>query len=108
MYRYHEQNVATSMQWESGAFPQVYSNQGVTLTTHSPPFSTESYKRLEAGCSASPLPSTMNRTEYQYDRIVTNKDRVKCFIIITGVIQKNLAAHLKTIFSSTFSTFPIW
>jgi len=44
----------------------------------------------------------MNRTEYQYDRIATNGNRVKCFIIITGVIQKNLAAHLKTIFFINF------
>jgi hypothetical protein len=48
MYRYHEQNAATSMQWKSGAFPQMYRNQGVTLTTHSPLFSTENYERLEA------------------------------------------------------------
>jgi hypothetical protein len=80
----------------------VYSNQEVTLTTHSPPFSTEKYERLEAGCSANPLPSAMNRTEYQYDRIATNGNRVKCFIIITGVIQKNLAAHLKTVFFINF------
>jgi hypothetical protein len=63
---------------------------------------------ITAGCSASPLPSTMNRTEYKYDRIAKNKNRVKCFIRITGVIQKkNLTAHLKTILFISLSTFPI-
>jgi hypothetical protein len=43
---------------------------------------------ITVDCSASPLPSIMNRTEYKCDGIAKNENRVKCFIIITGVIQK--------------------
>jgi len=83
----------------------------MTLTTHSTPLNVAKDWKLTptrrptitVGCSASPLPSTMNRTECKYDRIATNENRVKCFIIITGVIQKkNLAVHLKTTFLIKF------
>jgi hypothetical protein len=62
---------------------------------------------ITVDCSASPLPSTMNRTKCKYDRIAKNETRVKCFIIITGVTKKNLTAHLKTILLRNLSTFPI-
>jgi len=44
---------------------------------------------ITVDCSASPLPSTMNRTKCKYDRIAKNENRVKYFIVVTGVIKKS-------------------
>jgi len=61
---------------------------------------------ITVGCSASPLPSTMNRTEYKYDRIAMNENRVKWFIIFTGVIKKG-RTFKNNIFNQLFSNFSI-